>query len=88
MPLDSHLNDVLLQLAAAPQPTTLDEMRAAVSANAARTTRRPVETAARDLTLPGPGMIHGFANLTAISPAAAALIDRAAAWLGRELTLH
>ncbi|QLG10529.1 alpha/beta hydrolase fold domain-containing protein [Deinococcus sp. D7000] len=35
---------------------------------------------------PGPGMIHGFANMTGVSPAAAALMDRAAAWLGRELT--
>ncbi|SMB79727.1 alpha/beta hydrolase [Deinococcus hopiensis] len=35
--------------------------------------------------LPGPGMIHGFANMTALSPAAAALVDRAAEWLGREL---
>ncbi|GGM09210.1 alpha/beta hydrolase [Deinococcus aerophilus] len=34
---------------------------------------------------PGPGMIHGFANMTGVSPAAAALVDRAAAWLGREL---
>ena len=33
----------------------------------------------------GPGMIHGFANMTALSPAAAELIDTAAAWLGREL---
>ena len=35
--------------------------------------------------LPGPGMIHGFANMTGLSPAAAALIDRAAAWLGQQL---
>ena len=34
--------------------------------------------------LPGPGMIHGFANMTAFSPAAAGLLDRAA-WLGEEL---
>ncbi len=33
----------------------------------------------------GPGMIHGFANMTGISPAAAALMDKAAGWLGREL---
>ncbi|TSA80818.1 alpha/beta hydrolase [Deinococcus detaillensis] len=33
----------------------------------------------------GPGMIHGFANMTGISPAAAELMDRAAAWLGQEL---
>lgn len=36
--------------------------------------------------LPGPGMIHGFVNMTALSPAAAELLDRAAAWLGRELS--
>ena len=35
--------------------------------------------------LPGPGMIHGFANMTGVSPAAAALIDEAADWLGRAL---
>ncbi|WP_424951258.1 alpha/beta hydrolase [Deinococcus sp.] len=35
--------------------------------------------------LPGPGMIHGFANMTGLSPAAAALMDRAAGWLEREL---
>ncbi len=34
----------------------------------------------------GPGMIHGFANMTALSPAAAELMDTAAAWLGRELS--
>ena len=34
---------------------------------------------------PGPGMIHGFANMTGVSPAAAALMDQAAAWLGQEL---
>ncbi|MFC4425083.1 alpha/beta hydrolase [Deinococcus navajonensis] len=31
--------------------------------------------------LPGPGMIHGFANFTALSPAAAGLMDEAFAWL-------
>ncbi|MGI8748159.1 MAG: alpha/beta hydrolase fold domain-containing protein, partial [Deinococcus sp.] len=35
--------------------------------------------------LPGPGMIHGFASMTGISPAAARLLDRGAAWLGAEL---
>ncbi len=35
--------------------------------------------------LPGPGMIHGFANMTALSPAAAELVDRAAVWLGETL---
>ncbi|GAA3996123.1 alpha/beta hydrolase [Deinococcus rubellus] len=34
----------------------------------------------------GPGMIHGFANMTGISQAAAELMDTAAAWLGRELS--
>ena len=33
----------------------------------------------------GPGMIHGFANMTGLSPAAAELMDRAAAWLKHEL---
>ncbi|WP_288481394.1 alpha/beta hydrolase [uncultured Deinococcus sp.] len=35
--------------------------------------------------LAGPGLIHGFANMTALVPAAAALIDRAGAWLGETL---
>ncbi len=30
---------------------------------------------------PGPGLIHGFANLTGILPEAAAIMDEAAAWL-------
>jgi acetyl esterase len=34
---------------------------------------------------PGPGMIHGYANMTALTPVAAALIDDAGAWLGQEL---
>ncbi len=33
----------------------------------------------------GPGMIHGFANMTGLSPAAADLVDRAARWLKQEL---
>ena len=34
---------------------------------------------------PGPGMIHGYANMTAFSPVAAQLIDEAGAWLGEQL---
>ena len=34
---------------------------------------------------PGPGMIHGFANMTGFSPAAAQLVDDAGAWLGEQL---
>ncbi|WP_034388687.1 alpha/beta hydrolase [Deinococcus sp. YIM 77859] len=53
--LDPHLKEILLQLAAAPQPSSLEEMRAAVIANAARMPKRPVRIAGtRDLTLPGP----------------------------------
>lgn len=56
MPLDPHLKEVLLQMAAAPQPGSLEELRAAVIANSARMPKRPVATIAgtRDLTLPGP----------------------------------
>ncbi|PYE55218.1 alpha/beta hydrolase [Deinococcus yavapaiensis] len=55
MPLDPHLKEVLLQMAAAPQPNGLEEMRAAVHASAARTPKRSVEVArTRDLTIPGP----------------------------------
>ncbi|WP_102126320.1 alpha/beta hydrolase [Deinococcus planocerae] len=55
MPLDPHLQEVLLQLAAAPQPNGLEEMRAAVIANAARAPKRDVTIAGtRDLTIPGP----------------------------------
>lgn len=55
MSLDPHLKEILLQMAAAPQPTGLEEMRAAVVANAARLPRRPVRIAGtRDLTIPGP----------------------------------
>ena len=36
--------------------------------------------------LPGPGLIHGFANLTGFVDAAARLMDEAAAWL--KTTLH
>lgn len=55
MPLDPHLKEVLLQLAAAPQPSGLDDMRAMVLANAARSPKRSVEiAAARDLSIPGP----------------------------------
>jgi len=35
--------------------------------------------------LPGPGMVHGYANMTGFVPAAAALVDQGAAWLKREL---
>lgn len=35
--------------------------------------------------LAGPGLIHGFANMTGVVPAAAALVDRAGAWLGETL---
>lgn len=34
---------------------------------------------------PGPGMIHGYANMTAFSPVAAQLIDEAGVWLGEQL---
>lgn len=55
MPLDPHLKEVLLQLAAAPEPGSLEEMRAAVIANSARMPQRPVTIAGtRDLTIPGP----------------------------------
>ncbi|GBF06404.1 alpha/beta hydrolase fold-3 [Deinococcus aerius] len=55
MALDPHLKEVLLQMAAAPQPNGLEELRAAVIANAARSPKRPVEIAGtRDLTIPGP----------------------------------
>ncbi|GMA17134.1 alpha/beta hydrolase (plasmid) [Deinococcus metallilatus] len=55
MPLDPHLKEVLLQMAAAPQPNGLEEMRAAVIANSARMPRREVTIAGtRDLTIPGP----------------------------------
>ncbi|MDL2343979.1 alpha/beta hydrolase [Deinococcus sp. MIMF12] len=55
MSLDPHLKEVLLQIAAAPQPTDLEELRAAVAANAARMPRRPVTIGGtRDLTVPGP----------------------------------
>ena len=33
----------------------------------------------------GPGMMHGFANMTGLSATAASLVDQAGAWLGREL---
>ena len=55
MPLDPHLKDVLLQMAAAPQPKGLEELRATVLANSARMPKRPVRIAStRDLTVPGP----------------------------------
>lgn len=55
MALDPHLKEVLLQMAAAPQPGSLEEMRAVVIANAARSPKRPVDIAGtRDLTIPGP----------------------------------
>ncbi|GAA5512912.1 acetyl esterase [Deinococcus carri] len=55
MPLDPHLKEVLLQMAAAPEPGSLEEMRAAVIANSARMPQRPVTIAGtRDLTIPGP----------------------------------
>ncbi len=55
MPLDPALKEVLLKLAAAPQPNGLDEMRQAVIANAARTPKRAISIApTRDLTIPGP----------------------------------
>ncbi|MFC4455035.1 alpha/beta hydrolase [Deinococcus sonorensis] len=55
MPLDPVFKEVLLQMAAAPQPSGLDEMRAMVLANSARLPRRPVSIGAvRDLSLPGP----------------------------------
>ncbi|EYB69101.1 Alpha/beta hydrolase fold-3 [Deinococcus phoenicis] len=55
MPLDPHLKEVLLQMAAAPEPGSLEEMRAAVIANSARLPQRPVTIAGtRDLTIPGP----------------------------------
>jgi acetyl esterase len=34
---------------------------------------------------PGPGLIHGFANMTGFVPAAAQLVDDAAAWLKQKL---
>ncbi|MPY66544.1 alpha/beta hydrolase [Deinococcus sp. SDU3-2] len=55
MSLDPHLKEILLMMAAAPQPTGLEEMRAAVVANAARMPKRPVQIAGtRDMTVPGP----------------------------------
>lgn len=33
----------------------------------------------------GPGMVHGYANMTGFVPAAAALVDRGGAWLGQQL---
>lgn len=33
----------------------------------------------------GPGMVHGYANMTGFVPAAAALVDRGGAWLGETL---
>lgn len=44
-----------------------------------------VKAGSRAELLPGPGMIHGFANMTALSPAAARIADRAYAWLGQLL---
>ncbi|GGJ83832.1 alpha/beta hydrolase [Deinococcus aquiradiocola] len=35
--------------------------------------------------VPGPGMVHGYANMTGFVPAAARLVDQGAAWLKREL---
>ncbi|WP_189092295.1 alpha/beta hydrolase [Deinococcus ruber] len=55
MPLDPYLKEVLLQMAAAPASSSLDEMRQMVIANAARTPKRPVTIAGtRDLSIPGP----------------------------------
>ncbi|MGI8746858.1 MAG: alpha/beta hydrolase fold domain-containing protein, partial [Deinococcus sp.] len=55
MPVDPYLNEVLLQVAAAPRPSGLDELRAAVIASSARLPRRPLSIGGtRDLTLPGP----------------------------------
>lgn len=54
MPVDPHLRELLLQLAAAPQPTDLTQMRAMVEANARRAPTRPVPVAAvRDLIVDG-----------------------------------
>lgn len=55
MPLDPLLKEVLLQMAAAPQPGNLEELRSTVLANSARMPKRTVTIAGtRDLTLPGP----------------------------------
>ena len=55
MPVDPALQPVLAQLAQAPAAASLEEMRAAVIANALRSPRRPVTLGeVRDLTLPGP----------------------------------
>ncbi len=55
MPLDAALKEVLLQFAAAPQPSGLDEMRQMVIANAERTPKRPTKIAGtRNLLIPGP----------------------------------
>lgn len=55
MPLDPALKEVLLQFAAAPQPSGLDEMRQMVIASAERTPKRPAKIAGtRDLLIPGP----------------------------------
>ncbi|WP_407569143.1 alpha/beta hydrolase [Deinococcus altitudinis] len=35
--------------------------------------------------LSGPGMVHGYANMTGFVPAAAVLVDQGAAWLKKEL---
>ncbi|MGY2894157.1 alpha/beta hydrolase [Deinococcus sp. UYEF24] len=45
-----------------------------------------LEKAGVDAThLPGPGLIHTFARLAALSPGSAAKMDAAAAWLGQKL---
>lgn len=55
MPVDPDLHQLLLQLAQAPEPGSLEEMRAGVRANAGRSPKRPVTLGeVRDLTLPGP----------------------------------
>ena len=55
MPVDPQLYQVLLQLSQAPEPGSLEEMRAGVKANAARSPKRPVTLGeVRDLMLPGP----------------------------------
>ena len=46
-----------------------------------------LERAGVDAThLPGPGLIHTFARLAAVSPGSAANMDAAALWLGNRLS--
>ncbi|HCE65058.1 MAG TPA: lipase, partial [Deinococcus radiodurans] len=52
MPVDPNLYQLLLQLSQAPEPAGLEELRAGVIANAARSPKRPVTIGeVRDLSV-------------------------------------